>query len=108
MLRFQLDENVSPAIAVGLRARGVDVSTAHETGRDGISDPDLLALSDAEDRVLFTHDHDFVILHAQGVPHAGIAYCRQRTRTAREIIWYLALMSECLEPSDVRQRVEFV
>lgn len=33
-----------------------------------------------EGRVVFTHDHDFLILHAEGKVYAGIVYARQSSR----------------------------
>ena len=35
----------------------------------------------SEGRVLVTHDADFLRYHAEGVEHAGIAYCKKGSRT---------------------------
>ena len=35
VIRFYLDENITGGIAQGLRAKGIDVLTAQEAGRDG-------------------------------------------------------------------------
>ena len=37
-IKFHLDENVSNAIANGLRMRGIDVTTSPEQGLIGVSD----------------------------------------------------------------------
>lgn len=37
-IRFHLDENVSTAVAEGLRRRGIDVTTTPEQALIGISD----------------------------------------------------------------------
>ena len=53
-IRFYLDQHQSNALAAGLRARGIDVLTAHEAGRCGMSDSDQLAFATAEGRVVVT------------------------------------------------------
>ena len=42
-IKFHLDEHVSPAIAVGLRRRGIDVTTTREVGLQGADDADQIA-----------------------------------------------------------------
>ena len=81
-LCFFLDQNVDLTIAKALRDRGVDVATALETGRCASSEERQLALALREARVLVTYDEDFLALHSNGVPHAGIVYARMGTRTA--------------------------
>ncbi|MDJ0615461.1 MAG: DUF5615 family PIN-like protein [Calothrix sp. MO_192.B10] len=84
-IRFHLDENVSNAIAEGLRRRGIDVTTTPETG--------LIAASDAE-QVAFAH--------------SGIAYCTQNRRSIGEILTSLILIWEILEPEEMRNQLEFL
>src|SRR5262245_30630783 len=98
-IRFHLDEHVAHAVADGLRRLGVDVTTA---------DGDHLAYTLAESRVLFTQDDDFLALAATGSEHAGLAYCRQNTRSIGEIIRALELIWEIYEPDEIRNRVEFL
>ncbi len=57
-IRFHLDEDVDPAIAAGLRRRGIDVTTSPAVGLLGARDPIQLAYARAEGRVFFTHDDD--------------------------------------------------
>lgn len=76
-IRFHLDEHVGHAVAVGLRLHGIDVTTSAEAGLLGTSDSVQLAFASTNHRVLVTHDRDFLKLHAEGVSHAGIAYCHQ-------------------------------
>jgi predicted nuclease of predicted toxin-antitoxin system len=108
VLRFHLDENIDPSIADGLRKRGVDVTTAADAQLVGSDDRDHLSFSVAENRIIVTHDDDFLKLAARGEPHAGIAYCRSQTRSIGEIVEYLAMMSECLTPDEMNGRVEFL
>jgi hypothetical protein len=107
-IRFHLDELVDPAVADGLRRRGVDVTTTREAGLVEASDEEQLAFIRRENRVLFTEDADFLRLHAAGVPHPGLSYCHQQSRSVGQIIRGLILIWEVLEPEDMRNRVEFL
>src|SRR5437868_15188926 len=69
-IRFHLDECCDPAIADGLRRRNIDVTTLQETGLLEAEDEEQAAYGLAQDRVVFTHDADFLRLQATGVPHA--------------------------------------
>jgi predicted nuclease of predicted toxin-antitoxin system len=60
MIRLYMDENVIRAISRGLRQRGVDILTVIEDNRAGIADPKVLDRATELDRVLFTHDDDFL------------------------------------------------
>lgn len=73
MVKLLLDENLSPRAAVQLRADGFDVVHLRERGRLGMSDPDVLELAFAEDRVLVTANvADFRKLASAREIHAGI------------------------------------
>lgn len=74
-IKFHLDENVSNAVAEGLRRRGVDVTTTPEENLIGASDTEQLAFAISRNRVLFTQDDDFLKLHQARTAHPGIAYC---------------------------------
>ncbi|MEH2398649.1 DUF5615 family PIN-like protein [Nostoc sp.] len=92
-MRFHLDENVSNAIAEGLRCRGIDVTTISETGLIAASDGEQLYFAVSQNQVIFTHDDDFVILHEAGlIMHAGITYCAQNRRSIGEILRSLILI----------------
>ena len=83
-MRFYLDENLAPAIAVGLRKRGIDAVSAHEVGNIGLGDTDQLAFAARQRRrcLVSKNARDFGRLgHAavdQGHPHAGIVLCPPR------------------------------
>lgn len=55
MVRYHLDEHVPAAIAVGLRQRGIDVTTSVEAGLLGADDTDHLRYATAQSRVLVSH-----------------------------------------------------
>src|SRR3954470_12055719 len=107
-IRFHLDEHCSHDIAAGLRRRGVDVTTATDAGLLRAPDEQHLAFSLTEGRVMFTQDEDYLALKARVVPHPGIVYCHQNTRTLGEIIDFLVLIWEVFEPEEMANRVEYI
>ena len=107
-IRYHLDEHVNPAIASGLRRRGIDVSTTLEAGLTSAEDEEHIAYALAESRVIVTHDEDFLKLAAEGIPHAGIAYAHQQTRSIGKIIKSLVRLWENFEQEEMHGRVEFI
>ena len=82
-MKFYLDEDLTPVIAVALRRRGIDSVSAHEVGQIGLSDAEQLAFAARQRRCLISANardfrrlaHDAV---EQGRPHAGIVLCPPR------------------------------
>jgi predicted nuclease of predicted toxin-antitoxin system len=86
-VRFYLDEDLSPQIAVALRGRGIDAASAHEVGNQGLTDREQLAFAARHRRCLVTGNaRDFVPLAKQAVlngdPLAGIVLCPSRPHAA--------------------------
>ncbi len=108
MIRFHLDEHVPTAVALGLRRRGIDVTTTVETSLAGAADKEHIAFALSQDRVIVTHDEDFLVLHSRGVRHAGIVYCHQGDRSVGELLRLLVLVRECLTPEEMENRLEFL
>jgi predicted nuclease of predicted toxin-antitoxin system len=90
-----------------LRARGIDASTAGETGRLGSSDAAVLAQAKTDGRVLITADADYLRLHAAGVPHAGIVFARADASIG-VIIGGAMLVAEVLTSDEMMNHVEFL
>ncbi|MBE9054256.1 DUF5615 family PIN-like protein [Nostocales cyanobacterium LEGE 11386] len=107
-IRFHLDENVSNAIADGLRRRGIDVTTTPEQGLISVSDEEQVLFALTEGRVIFTQDADFLRLHQANVKHAGIVYCSQGSRSIGNIIRSLIMIWEWLDLDDMNSHVEFI
>ena len=76
-IRFYLVENVSSAIARGLRQQNINVTTTDENGLIGVTD-EQLEFAISQNRAIFTHDADFLRLHKKGLQHKGIVYCSQK------------------------------
>ncbi len=106
-IKFYMDEHVHPAITRGLRLRNIDVLTAQDAQMLGASDEEHLSLAASSGRVLFTHDDDFLKLHASGFAHAGIAFAHQRTAIGR-VVRALTLIHEILSVEEMENRVEFL
>jgi predicted nuclease of predicted toxin-antitoxin system len=107
-IRFHLDEHCATALAEGLRRLGIDVTTTPEAGLLSASDEEQAAWALSNGRTIFTQDHDFLGLHALGVPHAGIVYCRQHTLSLGRILSGLELVWEALEPESMHNKVEYL
>ena len=106
-IKFYMDENVPLAIPAGLRRRGINVLTTQEAGKMSAPDPDQLAFSTSQGRVIFTQDHDFLTLNSEGVQHAGIAYAHQSVALGR-IVQGLVFMYQILDAEDMVNRVEYL
>lgn len=107
-IRFHLDECCDNDIAEGLRRRGIDVTTTPEVGLRTASDVRQAAHAMAEGRIVVTHDADFLRIHAEGIPHAGIAYRAKDTLSLGELLRRLVLVWEIYRPEEMRDRVEFL
>lgn len=105
---FHLDENVDHAISRGLRQRGIDVTTSTEANLVGADDLRQLEYARMSGRILFTQDSDFLRLHNQGHPHAGIVFAVSGSREFGEVIRFLCLLNDCAEPHEMIGNVEFI
>lgn len=107
-IRFHLDEHIDASIARGLRRYGIDVTTTVEAGLRTQSDEAQLEFIRKEERVIVTHDDDFLSLSSRTSDHPGIAYCKPGTRSIGEIIRSLILVYEVYSPAEMVGRVEFI
>jgi len=108
VLRFHLDEHVDHAIAHALRSRGVDVTTTTDARLLGAEDNVHIEYALREGRVTVTNDPDFLAFAAQSDQHAGIAYSARGSRSIGQVVRYLCLMNDCLEPGEMIGKVEFL
>jgi uncharacterized protein with PIN domain len=106
-IKFYTDEHVARAVVRSLRQSGVDVITVNEAGLLGATDEQHLDRALTEGRVIFTQDEDFLVLHAAGFQHAGIAYTPQKTSIG-DIIRGLMLLYQVLDAEDMKDHVEYL
>lgn len=107
-IRFFMDQHLPRPVSLGLRRRGIDVLTAQEAGRCGLSDLEQLTFATAEDRVVVTFDSDFLALHQSGVPHAGIAWCPEQKYGIGQLLHALLLLHGILDQDAMGNHVEFL
>jgi Domain of unknown function (DUF5615) len=107
-IRFHLDENVSNAVALALRRRDIDVSTAVDAGLLGAEDSEHLHFAQTEGRVVVTHDDDFTRIHADGSVHAGICYCHKAKHSIGNLVRLLLLVHECFSEEEMQDHLEYL
>jgi predicted nuclease of predicted toxin-antitoxin system len=107
-LQFHLAENVDPDIAQALRRHGIEVTTTAELGMRGQSDVEQIEFARQRERVIVTHDADFLRIAQQSQNHSGIIYCAKNTRTIGEIIRSLILIYEVLSTEELDGKVEYI
>lgn len=106
-IKFYTDEHVATAVVEGLRQRGIDVRSVVEANMLSADDDEHLKFALDESRVLFTQDEDFLRLHAEGAPHAGIAYAPQGTSVG-DVIRGLMLIHQVLDDDDMAGHLEYL
>lgn len=107
-ISFYFDQHIPSAVTMGLRQRGIDVLTAHEAGRCGLSDADQLQFAAAQGRTIMTHDPDYLELAASGVSHAGITYCHSTKHSVGALLQALLVVHGVLNRDEMRDRVEYL
>ena len=107
-MRFHLDEHLANLVAKALRQYGFDVTTPGDVGLLGADDSSHLAFALSENRIMITHDDDFLRLHDQGTEHAGIAFCHLDKYTPSQLQFMLRLFGECYTEVEMRGRVEYL
>lgn len=106
-VRYFTDEHIAPAVASGLRKRGVDVLTIAEAGLLGAEDEDLLRFVGDEERVIVTQDRDFLQIAAQHGDPPGIVYAPQG-RSIGEIVRLLDLLAQVSDAEEMQGRIEYI
>jgi predicted nuclease of predicted toxin-antitoxin system len=99
---------MDPDIARALRRYGIDVTTTVDTSLRTGNDPAHLDFIRREERVVVTHDADFLRYASQSSDHPGIAYCQMGARSMGEIIRSLILIYEVLTSEEMVGHVEYL
>ena len=90
-LRFYLDENMNPEIAIQLERHGIDAVSARDAGMLHAADSEQLRFAADGGRVLCTADTDFADPTKFKLAHQGIAYL---PRSNRSIGYIVAVLRE--------------
>jgi predicted nuclease of predicted toxin-antitoxin system len=90
MLQGYADEHVSDAIVGALQARGMDVVSVAQLGRQGTDDAILLDQALTERRVLLACDTDFLRIANErwvaGITFACIVFWPQQQRPLKHVV----------------------
>ncbi|MFC1851955.1 DUF5615 family PIN-like protein [candidate division CSSED10-310 bacterium] len=106
-IKFYADENVPRAVVEGLRKRGLDVLTPHDTGMLGKSDEEQLVFALNQKRVILTRDQDFLRLHSRAFNHCGIIYTSHK-KSIGDIIQGMLLIYSVFDADEMKNHVEFL
>lgn len=107
VIRYFTDEHVAPAIAVGLRKRGIDTLTVADAGLLGADDEELLEFVRAEKRVIVTQDRDFLRIATREEDSPGVV-CAPQGRSIGEIVRLLDLLAQVSNVEEMRGRIEYI
>lgn len=99
---------VDPDVARALRQHGIDVTTTVDADLRSATDEEQLDYAQRTERVLVTHDADFLRFAGRSLDHRGIAFCYKTSRSLGEIIRSLILIYEMLTPEEIAGRVEYL
>lgn len=59
-------------------------------------------------RVVCTYDHDFLRLHAEGIPHAGIIIAQHFDTTVGDWVRSLEVICGAMTAEDMRNYIEYL
>jgi hypothetical protein len=113
-IRLYFDaDSMQHAVLAGLRARGVDVTTALEAGITGVTDEEQLDFARTQGRVLFSFNvSHFYHLHSEclshGKPHGGIVVAPQQRYSVGERIRRLLSLIAVKTAEEMSNRLEFL
>lgn len=99
---------MDPAVARGLRRRGIDCLTTQEAGNFGSDDPDQLDFATAEKRMIVTFDVDYIVLHSGGATHSGIVWTSEQKYTIGQLILKLSGLHILHTADDMLNHLEYL
>jgi hypothetical protein len=79
-----------------------------EVGLMGARDVEHIAFALGAQRVIVTHDYDFLRHHNAGMAHAGIAFSLQGAMALGPLIEALVLVHSCMTSEEIHGRVEYL
>ena len=113
-IRLYFDaDSMERAVVAGLRARGIDATSALEVEMDDRSDEEQLKFARTEERVLFSFNvSDFQEIHTQyllaGETHTGIVLAAQQRYSIGERIRRLQKLIAARSAEEMIDRLEFL
>ena len=97
------------ALVSAIRARGVDVLTAHEANMIERKDDEHLGFATTAGRVLYSFNvGDYCRLNGQGRPHAGLILAQQQRHSVGDQMRRLLRLINAVPAEEMKNRVEFL
>jgi hypothetical protein len=107
-IRLYFDENVETAVADQMRERGIECVTVRDLNLLGDTDENHLQRAADMGYVLCTYDSDYPRLHAEGFPHAGIVFAKERTTSIGDWVRGLALICGAITADEMKNHIEYL
>src|SRR3954469_25609215 len=107
-IRYHLDEHIDTAVAIGLRRRGVDVTTTADAGLLRSSDAEQIAFATREGRVLVTRDRGILSAVTSMTSHPGIVIARSGRRSIGPNVLALTRLHRLMSAEDMADHVEYL
>lgn len=107
-IRLYFDEGVQVAVAEQMRKRGIDAITVRDLAALGDADRHHLQRASEMGRVVCTFDYDFLRLHAEGIPHAGIIIARHFDTAIGDWVRGLELICGTMTSEEMKNHVEYL
>ncbi len=95
------------AIVEGLKRRGVNIISAKDLGKLGLTDEEQLAVAFEHQAVIFTCDADFLRM-ALSKPHLGLIYVHQQKLLIGECIRRLKIIAATKSAQEMQNRILFL
>lgn len=84
------------------------MTTSTDAQLVGAADSEQFAYALSEQRVLFTHDPDFLRPEFTSQDHAGIVYSQKDSKSIGEVVRFLALLHDVLSAEEMRNQIEYL
>jgi hypothetical protein len=107
-IRYHLDEHIDTAIAVGLRRRGIDVTTTVDARLLRASDLQQLAFAVADGRVFVTRERAILAEVGKVESHRGIAIARSGRRTIGPTVLALTRLHRSKTAAEMTDRIIYL
>jgi len=107
-IRLYFDEGVQVAVAEQMRNRCIDAVTVRDLEVLGDADINHLQRASEMGRVVCTFDYDFLRLHAEGIPHAGIIIAQHFDTTVGDWVRGLELICGAMTADEMKNHIEYL
>lgn len=107
-IAFYFDACVQVVIAEQLNHEGIEAITARDLKKLSDDDPSHLQRATEQQRVLVTHDDDFVKMAQRGVEHAGVVFVPTRYRKIGVVVKELRKFQAQYSRDDVSNLVWYL